>query len=89
MPGEPRGKSPGRARYLGFGFLALALLTWVLVPVVLLLPLSAGQKGWTTAALLVFGEAAFWVSAFLLGREAVRRYRSYIDPRRLFRREGP
>ena len=86
---KPQDKSPGRARYLGFGLLALALLTWVLIPVVLLLPLPAGQKGWTTAALLVFGEAAFWVSAVLLGREVVRRYRSYIDPRRLFRREGP
>jgi hypothetical protein len=88
-PGEPRGGSPKRARYLGFGLLALALLMWVLVPVVLLLPLPTGQKGWTTAALLVVGEVAFWVSAVLLGREVVRRYRSYLDPRRLFRREGP
>jgi hypothetical protein len=62
---------------------------WVLVPFVLLLPLPAGQKGWTTAALLVVGEAAFWVAAVLLGREVVRRYRSYLDPRRLFRREEP
>ncbi len=62
---------------------------WVLVPVVLLLPLPAGQKGWGTAALLVVGEVVFWVSAVLLGREVVRRYRSYLDPRRLFRREGP
>ncbi len=88
-PGEPRGGSPIRARYLGFGLLALALLMWLLVPVTLLLPLSAGQKGWTTAVLLVVGEAAFWGSAVLLGREVVRRYRSYLDPRRLFRREEP
>ena len=88
-PGEPRGGAPGRARYLGFGLLALTLLMWALVPVTLLLPLPAGQKGWTTAALLVAGEAALWVSAVLLGREVVRRYRSYLDPRRLFRREGP
>ncbi len=87
-PGEPRGGSPGRGRYLGFGLLAVAVLMWALVPVTLLLPLPAGQKGWTTAALLVAGEAAFWVSAVLLGREVVRRYRSYLDPRRLFRREG-
>lgn len=88
-PGEPRGGSPKRARYLGFGLLAFALLMWVLVPVVLLLPLSTVQKGWTTAALLVVGEVAFWLSAVLLGREVVRRYRSYLDPRRLFRRDGP
>ena len=88
-PGDPRGGSPGRARYLGFGLLTLALLMWALVPATLLLPLPAGQKGWTTAALLVLGEAAFWVSAVLLGREVVRCYRSYLDPRQLFRREGP
>ena len=88
-PGEPRGGSPGHARYLGFGLLALALLTWVLVPVTLLLPLPAGQKGWSTAALLVVGEAAFWGSAVLLGRGVVRRYRSYLDLHRLFRRERP
>ena len=87
-PGEPRGGSSGRARYLGLGPLALALLMWALVPGFLLLPLPAGQKGWTTAALLAVGEAAFWVSAVLLGREVVGRYRSYPDPRRLFRREG-
>ncbi len=83
MPGEPRVGSPGRARYLGFGVLALALLMWALVPVTLLLPLPAGQRGWTTAAPLVAGEAA------LLGREVVRRRRSCLDPRLLFRREGP
>ncbi len=59
------------------------------MPVVLLLPLSAGQKNWATAALLVAGEVAFWVSAVVLGREAIRRYRTHLDPRLLFRREGP
>ncbi len=83
------GGPPGRARYLGVALLALAFLTWVMVLVVLLLPLSAGGKGWATAALLVVGEAAFWVSAVILGREVVRRYRAYLDPRRLFRSKGP
>lgn len=88
-PENPKGGSTGRARYLGIALLALAFMMWALVPVVLLLPLSGGQKGWATAALLVVGEVTFWVSAVLLGREVVRRYRSYIDPRWLFRREGP
>lgn len=87
-PENPKGGPPGPARYLGVALLALAFLMWVLVPVVLLLPLPAGGKGWATAALLVAGEVAFWVSAVVLGREVVRRYRAYLDPRRLFRREG-
>ena len=87
-PENPEGGSPARARYLGIALLALAFLMWALVPVVLLLPLSGGQKGWATAALLVVGEVAFCVSAVVLGRGVVRRYRAYLDPRRLFRREG-
>ena len=86
---NPKGGGSGRARYLGITLLAVAFLMWALVPVALLLPLSAGQKGWATAALLVVGEVAFWGSAVVLGREAFRRYRAHLDPRRLFRREGP
>jgi hypothetical protein len=78
-----------RARYIGFALLAFAFLMWVLVPVVLLLPLSGAQKGWATAALLVAGEVAFWASAVFVGREVIRRYRAYLDPRRLFRRGDP
>jgi hypothetical protein len=88
-PENPKGGPPGRARYLRIALLALAFLMWALVPVVLLLPLSDGQKGWTTAALLVVGEVAFWVSAVVLWREVVRLYRAYPDPRRLFQRRGP
>jgi hypothetical protein len=88
-PENPKRGTPGRARYLGITLLAVAFLMWALVPVVLLLPLPAGQKGWATAALLVVGEVAFWVSAVVLGREAFRCYRANLDPRRLFRREGP
>ncbi|MGI9121379.1 MAG: hypothetical protein ACR2FR_00610 [Rubrobacter sp.] len=36
----------------------------------LLTPLSAGQKAWTSSAFLVLGEVALWVSAVVLGRKA-------------------
>lgn len=88
-PENPRGGTPRRAWYLGFALLALAFLMWTLVPITILLPLSAAQKGWATAALLVAGEVAFWVSALVLGKEVIRRYRGYLDPRRLFRRGEP
>ena len=66
--------------------MVFAVLMWVAVPVVLLLPLSGAQKVWATSALLVAGEVAFWVSAAVLGREVFRRYRGRLNPRRLFRR---
>jgi hypothetical protein len=89
LKGEQENPRGGTPRYLVFALLALAFLMWVLVPVVFLLPLPSAQKGWATAGLLVAGEVAFWVSAVVLGREVVRRYRGYIDPRRLFRRGDP
>ena len=88
-PENPGGGSPGQARYLRIALLALAFLMWALGPVVLLLLPTAGQEGWATAALLVVGEVALWVSAVVLGREVVRRYRAHLDPGRLFRRERP
>ena len=87
-PENPKGGSTGRARYLGIALLALAFLMWALVPVVLLLPLSGGQKGWATAALLVVGAVALCVSAVVHVRGAVRGYPAYLAPRRLVQRDG-
>ena len=76
----------GRARLFGIALMAFAVLMWVAVPAVLLFPLSGGLKVWTTSALLVAGEVAFWASAAVLGREVFRRYRGRLDPRRLLGR---
>lgn len=80
------GEKPGVARTVGVALFAFAVLMWISAPAVLLFPLSGGQKLWTSTALLVAGEVAFWVSAALLGRELFRRYRGRLDPRRLWRR---
>jgi len=64
--------------------MAVSVALFVAVPVVLFLPLSVGWKAGAIAILLVVEEAIFWVAALLLGREAVRRYRRFFDPRSLF-----
>ena len=74
-------RTPNRTRLLGIALLVAAVLFWVAVPAVVFLPLSAGQKVWVGSVFLVFGEVAFWVAALLLGREVVRRYRRFFDPR--------
>lgn len=45
------------------------------------LPLTAAWKARAIAALVVAGEIAFWVAALVPGRETVRRYRRFFDPR--------
>jgi hypothetical protein len=64
--------------------LVAALMFWVAAPAVVFFPLSSGQKVWAGSAFLVMGEVAFWVAALVLGREVVRRYRRFLDPRRWF-----
>lgn len=80
------GEKSGAARTVGVALFAFAVLMWISAPAVLLFPLPGGQRLWTSTALLVAGEVAFWVAAALLGRELFRRYRGRLDPRRLWRR---
>jgi len=61
-----------------------AVLFWIAAPALLLTSLSAAQKAWTSSALLVLGEVAFWAAAVVLGREVFRRYRRLLDPRDWF-----
>ena len=96
-PGDPRredgptkaGPVSGRARNVGLALMAVAVLLWLLALGALFLPLPGGQKLWTASALGVGGEVFFWISAAVLGRELFRRYRSHLDPRRIFGRKGP
>ena len=82
MGQEPRGsKRAGLTRLVGIVLFLVAILFWVAAPAVLLTPLSAAQKVWTSSAFLILGEVAFWVAAVALGREVFRRYRRYLDPR--------
>jgi hypothetical protein len=82
MGQEPGGsKTAGLTRLVRIVLFVVAVLFWVAAPAVLLTPLSATQKAWTSSAFLILGEVAFWVAAVALGREVFRRYRRYLDPR--------
>jgi hypothetical protein len=56
-------------------------LTLLLVP---FLPLTTGQKVWAASGLVVVAEGTSLLSALILGREAARYYRGYLNPRRWF-----
>jgi hypothetical protein len=77
-------KRAGLTRLLGIVLLVAAVLFWIAAPALLLTSLSAAQKAWTSSALLVLGEVAFWAAAVVLGREVFRRYRRLLDPRDWF-----
>jgi hypothetical protein len=50
------------------------------------LPLGTGTKIWLSAALVVAAEGTFVISALVLGKEVVSRYRRSLDPRAWFRK---
>ena len=90
MGQEPRGsKTAGLTRLVGIVLFVVAVLFWVAAPAVLLTPLSAAQKAWTSSGFLILGEVAFWVAAVVLGREVFRRYRRHLDPRGWWGKKRP
>ncbi len=50
------------------------------------LPLGTGTKIWLSASLVVIAEGTFVISALVLGKEVVSRYRGSLDPRTWFRK---
>ncbi len=77
----PAPRRSGWRQALGAALFAVSVALFVAVPVVLFLPLTTGWKVGAVAILLVAEEVIFWVAAILLGREAVRRYRRFFNPR--------
>ncbi|HLL56333.1 MAG TPA: transporter suffix domain-containing protein [Rubrobacteraceae bacterium] len=82
--GTPQLRKGWRVWVLVFGVIVVPTLLYLAIPAVPFLPLTTGQKVWVSAGLVVVAETVFLISALLIGREAVRRYRRYLDPRRWF-----
>ena len=82
--GTPRSRKGWRTWVLVFGVIVVPTLFYLAIPAVPFLPLTVGQKVWASAGLVVVAETVSLISALVLGREAVRRYRRYLDPRRWF-----
>lgn len=71
---------------LVLGVFVMPILLYAAIPVVASLSIPPGRKVAFSGVLVVAAEGTFLVSALILGREAVRRYRRYLNPRAWFRR---
>ena len=97
-PVGEEGKAPRSAEdapaALGRGRALLLVVFLVVVPGLLytavlgvpFLPLGTGTKVGISAALVVAAEGTFVISALVLGKEVVSRYRGFLDPRAWFRK---
>jgi hypothetical protein len=84
-PGVPsESRSGWRIWILIFGVFVVPGVLYLTLLAVPFLPITTGQKVWVASGLVVAAEGTFLLSALILGREAVRRYRGFLDPRRWF-----
>ena len=85
--GRPETPASGRRAWI----LAIVLLVipgalYVAIPAIVFLPLATAQKIWLSTGLVILAEAIFWGAALIVGKEAISRYRRYLDPRAWLRR---
>ncbi|HPJ30585.1 MAG TPA: transporter suffix domain-containing protein [Methanothrix sp.] len=84
---EPEAGPASWKRRLGFGLVALSCLLYGSLLLVPTTTLSTEGKVALSSLLVISGEASFWIGGLILGREAIRRWRGSLDPRR-WRRGG-
>ncbi|MGC9515738.1 transporter suffix domain-containing protein [Methanocrinis sp.] len=84
---EPKAKPASWKRRLGFGLVALSCLLYGSLLLVPTTSLSTEGKVALSSLLVISGEASFWIGGLILGREAIRRWRGALHPRR-WRRRG-
>ena len=78
------GEKRGRARVAGLALVVASVALYAVAGALLFAPLSGGWKAGAVSVLVVLAEGAFWLAAFVLGREVVRRYRRLLNPRNWF-----
>ena len=79
----------GRARVAGVALVVASVVLYAVAGALMFSPLSAGWKAGAVPVLVVLAEGAFWLAAFVLGRQVVRRYRRSLNPRNWFGGRAP
>lgn len=82
------GNKTRKAKRVGIALLILSTLCYVVaLGIVPFLSLKAESKLLVGGMLAVAGEAAFWIGAFLIGKELAKKYRAYLNPLRWLKRD--
>lgn len=71
----------------GLGLIILSLVLWVSPLGIPFTPLSVSEKISATVALLIAAEILFWVGAVFIGKEYSNKIKSWLDPRRNFKKK--
>jgi hypothetical protein len=68
------------SKRIGIFLVVMSFVFYGLIPVLPFLPFSTSMKIAAAPLLALLGELVFWPGGFLLGREVVDRYKSYLNP---------
>ena len=70
----------------GIFLIILSSLLFTSLLAVPFLEASGKTKVWVTTVVIVLGEITFWVGGFLLGKELLQKYKSYLNPMKWFKK---
>jgi len=68
----------GATRYAGIVLIVLSFIFYGGIILLPFTPFSPGLKSGAAVALVIAGEASFWIGALLVGREVASNYRSFF-----------
>jgi hypothetical protein len=71
----------------GIALIILSTLLFLSLPAVPFLDADGKTKITITTLLIVLGEITFWVGGFLLGKELLNKYKSYLNPTHWFKKK--
>lgn len=66
---------------IGIGLLITSTLFWIIAVIVPFTTFSTSVKAALIGVILVLAEISFWVAALLVGKEFVKKYKSYLNPK--------
>ncbi len=72
---------------IGMAFLIISPLRYLVLLGLPWLPYSNGVKVGIWLAIFIAAEILFWIGAFLVGEEVVRKYKEYLKPGRYFKKK--
>jgi hypothetical protein len=72
---------------LGILLFILSFVFYALILMIPLLAVSLQTKTLITALLVIAGEISFWSGGLILGKEVIRKYRRFLNPKNWFARQ--
>jgi len=83
----PTPPAAGWKKYIGYIFLALSFLFYALALSLPLINFSIASRALLFTIFVIIAEVSFIVSAVILGKEFVKKYRSYLNPFNWFKKK--